>query len=123
MSKVEKFEDLKCWQAARVLVREIFIACDQGKLSTDYDTRSQIKKASLSAMNNIAEGFGRYSKKDFVKFLNVAQSSVLEVESMLYVLSDLRYLTAIEIDRIRTHALDTRKLTLGLIRYVKNTLG
>ena len=120
MSKVERFEDLKCWQAARLLVRESYQAANEGKLRTDFDTRSQFKKAALSAMNNIAEGFGRFSDKDFIRFLDTAQSSVQEVESMLYVFDDLSYLAEDKILSLRSKAADTKNLILGLIRYLRS---
>lgn len=120
MTKIERFEDLKCWQAARELVRESYQAANEGTLRTDYDTKSQFKTAALSTMNNIAEGFGRYSDKDFIRFLDTAQSSAQEVESMLYVLDDLSYLPAEKIDSLRSKAAETKNLILGLIRYLRN---
>lgn len=119
MSKVTRFEDLKCWQAARALVKEIFLACEEGKLARDFDTRSQLKKAALGSMNNIAEGFGRFSRKDFIRFLDISQSSVLEVQSMLYVLEDLAYLTSDKIQVLRLKSEETKNLTLGFIKYLR----
>lgn len=117
--KIEKFEDLRCWQAARQLVKMVFLASMTGKLAKDFDTRDQIRKAALSSMNNIAEGFGRFGTKDFIKFLNISQSSALEVMSMLYVLSDLEYLVEDKISEIRLKAIESRNLTLALVRYLK----
>ncbi|WP_333818802.1 four helix bundle protein [Ohtaekwangia sp.] len=108
MSKIERFEDLKCWQAARELVKEVYTMSDEGKLAGDFDTRSQLRKAALSTMNNIAEGFGRYSRKDFIRFLDTVQSSALKVQSMLYVLSDLHYLEAGSIDILRMKSMITK---------------
>lgn len=121
MSKIERFEDLRCWKAARELVKEVYTLSDSGKLSKDFDTRSQFRKAALSSMNNIAEGFGRFSRKDFVRFLDTAQSSVLEVQSMLYVLSDLDYLSNDKIDLLRIKTDETKNLILGLIRYLRES--
>jgi four helix bundle protein len=118
MSKIEKFEDLRCWQAARRLVKEVFEVSETGKLSKDFDTRSQFRKAALSTMNNIAEGFGRYHSKDSLRFYDFSQSSALEVQSMLYALLDSRYLTEEQIFSIRAKAEETKNLTLGLIKYV-----
>lgn len=117
--KIEKFEDLKCWQAARQLVKMVYTVSKTGDLAKDFDTRNQFRQAALSSMNNIAEGFGRYGNRDFIKFLNISQSSALEVKSMLYVLSDLEYLLEDSIAEIRNKAEETRNLTLGLIRYLK----
>jgi four helix bundle protein len=75
MSKVERFEDLRCWQDARSLEKEIYSIAEKGKLATDFDTRSQLRRAALSVMNNIAEGFGKYSKKEFVRYLDTASNS------------------------------------------------
>ena len=75
MPKIESFEDLECWKAARTLVKDVYLMSNQGLLYKDYDTKSQLKRASLSIMNNIAEGFGRYSNKEFVKFLGYSKSS------------------------------------------------
>lgn len=120
--KIERFEDLKCWQSARRLVKEVFFVCDHGKLAKDFETRSQFKQAALSAMNNIAEGFGRYHQKDSIRFYDISQSSSLEVLSMLYALVDVKYLPEEKAAGIREIAEETKNLTLGLIRYVSGRL-
>ena len=120
--KVQRFEDLRCWQAARQLVKLVFLACKTGALARDFDTKYQIKKAALSSMNNIAEGFGRFGIKDSIKFYDISQSSAQEVKSMLYVLSDLQYLTAEQIEEIRLKAEEARNLTLAFIKYNRNSL-
>jgi four helix bundle protein len=120
MAKVEKFEDLKCWQAARELVKIVYSACESGKLVKDFDTKSQIRRAALSTMNNIAEGFGRGSDKEFIRFLEFSQSSAMEVKSITYVLLDLDYLKEEVIAEISKKAEETKSITLGLIRYLRN---
>ena len=70
-------------------------------------------------MNNIAEGFGRFSRKDFIRFLDISQSSVLEVQSMLYVLEDLEYLTLDKLTTLRLKSEETKNLTLGFINYLR----
>lgn len=119
MGKIERFEDLKCWQAARKLVKEVFISSEQGKIAKDFDLKSQFRKAALSSMNNIAEGFGRYSSKDFIRFLDISQSSVQEIQSMLYVISDLDYLAEEKINVIRSLTAEIKNLTLALVKYLK----
>ncbi len=120
MAKIEKFEDLKCWQAARELVKMVYVACEEGKFVKDFDTKSQIRRAALSTMNNIAEGFGRGSDKEFIRFLEIAQSSAMEVKSITYVLIDLNYLAEDKITEISKKAEETKSITLGLIRYLRN---
>jgi four helix bundle protein len=120
--KIQTFEELRCWQAARELVRLVFVASNTGLLSKDFETKYQLKKAALSSMNNIAEGFGRFGIKDSIKFYNISQSSALEVKSMTYVLSDMKYLTDQQVDGIRLKADEARNLTLAYIRYQNTRL-
>ncbi len=75
MEKVTRFEDLHCWQAARVLARKVFVYSKQGELGKDWDTRSQFRRAALSVMNNIAEGFTRFSDREKIRFLEISTSS------------------------------------------------
>src|SRR5687768_15144161 len=119
MTKVTRFEDLKCWQLARELVRLVFHACEEGKLAKDFETRAQLKRAALSTMNNIAEGFGRYSNKDFIRFLDFSQSSSTEVKSITYALEDMQYLSETRINLIREKAEETKNSTLAFIKYLR----
>jgi four helix bundle protein len=121
--KIERFEDLKCWQAARRLVKEVFLVCEHGRISKDFETRSQFKQAALSAMNNIAEGFGRYHERDSLRFYDISQSSTLEVQSMLYALVDVNYLSQQKAQEIRLIAEETKNLTLGLIKYISGKMN
>ncbi len=121
MSGISRFEDLKCWQAARKLVKEVYLTCEQGKLAKDFETRGQFKKAALSVMNNIAEGFGRFHKGDAIRFYDFSQSSALEVQSILYALQDAGYLNENKSRSIKMLAEEARNLTLGFIRHVSAT--
>jgi four helix bundle protein len=118
--KVERFEELRCWQEARKLVKEVYLAAETGKLAKDFDTKSQIKRAALSSMNNIAEGFGKYSNKEFIRYLDIAHNSASEVKSILYVLLDLNYLPEEQIKKLQDKADEIKALTLAFIRYLVN---
>ena len=120
MSKIDRFEDLRCWQASRKLVNVIYLIAEEGKLMKDYETRSQIKRAALSCMSNIAEGFGKFSNKEFIRYLDIAQSSALEVKSILYILLDLKYLLEDKVTKLHQLIDETRSLTLALIKYLRN---
>lgn len=119
MAKIDRFEDLRCWQASRRLVGEIYKVAESGRLSHDYETRGQLKRAALSSMNNIAEGFGKFSSKEFIRYLDISQSSTLEVKSILYVLSDMNYLTTNKIGELHFLCDEVRALVLGLIKYLR----
>jgi four helix bundle protein len=121
--KVQRFEDLRCWQAARSLVKEVYTACEEGKLIKDFDTKSQLRKAALSTMNNIAEGFGRYHRKDSIRFYDFSQNSAIEILSICYALSDLNYLTTERISSIREKAEATKNLTLAFIKSINTKIN
>lgn len=119
MSKVSRFEHLKCWQASRKLVKEIYSLAESEKLFKDFETKSQIKRAALSTMSNIAEGFGKFSNREFIRYLDTAQSSALEVKSILYVLLDMNYILPEKFDILNRVVEDMRYLTLALIKYLR----
>lgn len=119
MAAAKRFEELECWIEARVLVKLVFKACESGQLSRDFGTKDQIRRAALSVMNNIAEGHGRLSSKEFVRFLDIAQSSSIEVKSITYALEDLEYLTINEINSIRSKADQVKRIIRGLMRYLQ----
>lgn len=96
----------------------VFSTSSTGKLVTDWDTRSQLRRAAVSTMNNIAEGFARYHQKDFIRFLEISQSSAAEVKSMLYLLEDITYFDNKTLQELHQKTDNLRKLTLGLIRYL-----
>ncbi len=116
--KITRFEELECWQAARELVKKAYEVSQEGRLSKDFDARSQFRRAAVSVMNNIAEGFARYRDKQFIFFLDVSQSSAAEVKSMLYLLEDLQYLEKEAIQDLHAKVDKARNLTLGLIKYL-----
>lgn len=122
MEKVDSFEKLECWRSARELVMLVYSICQAGNLARDFDTRSQIRRAALSVMNNIAEGFGRESSKEFIRFLDIAQSSAMEVKSICYVLHDMKYLSRDIVEQIQLKAETTKRLIRGLMRYRKSQL-
>ena len=90
----KQFEDLRIWQDARVLAGSVYREFGSGTAAErDYGFRDQIQRAGVSVMNNIAEGFERFSRAEFAHLLNVAKGSCGEVRSMLYLAEDLSYIT------------------------------
>lgn len=89
----EKFEDLRIWQQARVQAKDAYLDFGQESAAVrDFGFRDQIQRAGVSVMNNIAEGFERFSPKEFAHHLSIAKGSCGEVRSMLYLAEDLEYL-------------------------------
>lgn len=93
MAKITRFEDLICWRKAKSLVSLIYRLTREGPFSKDYPLRDQIRRAAISSMTNIAEGFSRFHKKEFIRFLDISQSSTEEVKSLLYIALDQKYIT------------------------------
>ncbi len=115
---ITRFEDLTCWKKARELLNYVFDLCEKEKLSKDFGTKDQIRRASVSVMNNIAEGFGRYSNKQFTQFLDYSNASCLEVRSMSYVLFDRKYITEEEFDKLYNLAIEVSNQIVGFIKYL-----
>jgi len=93
MSEIRRFEDLKAWQYGRDITNTVYSLTKKQQFRSDYGLVDQIRRASVSIMNNIAEGFERGSNRDFVKFLFISRGSAGEVRSLLYVALDQNYIT------------------------------
>lgn len=92
MATVKRFEDLICWQEGKNLVNLIFKITNQ-KAFTDFSLKDQIRRAAVSIISNIAEGFERGTREEFVHFLYIAKGSCGEVRAQLYVALDQKFIT------------------------------
>ncbi|MFA6836866.1 MAG: four helix bundle protein [Fibrobacteraceae bacterium] len=92
MSKVDKFENLFIGQKTFKLSREIYKITKNESFSRDWGLQNQIRRAAVSVMSNIAEGFERYRNQDFAHFLAIARDSCVEVKSQLYLEKSLEYI-------------------------------
>ena len=119
--KIERFEDIKAWQEARVLVKMVYDAVKSNKdSSSNYKFREQIQSATVSIMSNIAEGFSRRTTKEFVQFLFIAKGSVAEVQSHLYIALDQSYINENKFDELYSKSDEVASLISGFIRYLLN---
>src|SRR5688572_8910440 len=98
------FERLRVWHEARRLVRQVYLVTGESAFSKDFSFRDQIRRASLSVMSNIAEGYERGGRKEFLHFLLIARASAAEVRSQLYAAEDIGYLTSQAAARLREEA-------------------
>ena len=121
MATIEKFEDLEVWRKARELCKKIFLLTQKEKFPKDFSLKDQIKRSSGSGMDNIAEGFERGGKKEFIQFLFIAKSSLAETKSQLYRALDYGYITNNEFDETYKECNDIAKMIMGLIKYLKRT--
>lgn len=111
--KIEKFEDIQIWQKAKILSLEIYKLFRDSK---DYRFRDQIQSASVSIMNNIAEGFERKGNKELSRFLYISKGSCGEVRSMLYLALELRYISDKEFNDLYSLTSEISKMIAGFIR-------
>jgi four helix bundle protein len=121
MAKIERFEDIKSWQLARDLVQKVYAITRSGEFSRDFGLSDQIRRAAVSVMSNIAEGFERNSTKEFVQFLYIARGSAGEVRSQLYVALDLGYVTETAFGELLMKAEETSKAIFGFIKYLRSS--
>ena len=119
MATIRKFEDLIAWQKARILTREIYQASRQGQFVKDFGLTDQIRRASVSVMSNIAEGFDRESSAEFGRFLSIAKGSCAEVRSQLYIAFDVGYVTQEDFQRLTDLATEVSRIISGLYKSVK----
>ena len=117
--KIQRFEDLTAWQIARELTNQIYSVTKEESLSRDFVFIDQIRKAALSVMNNISEGFERGSNKDFAKFLFIARGSAGEVRSMLYIALDQSYMNVETFDQCLELSVRCSQLCWGLIKHLQ----
>ena len=117
--RIEKFEDIESWKLARELTNEIYRVTKLNNFSKDFGLKDQIQRASVSIMANISEGFDSGSDKSFINFLNYSYRSASEVQSLLYVVLDQKYISKNEFDFLYGKCKDIKNLIGGLIKYLK----
>jgi len=112
-NKITKFQDLIAWQKARVLTAEIYKATSRGEFARDFGLRDQIRRAAVSVMSNIAEGFERGRPAEFHQFLSIAKGSCAEVRSQLFVALDVSYLRTADFQKLMSEAEEVGRIVGG----------
>ena len=121
MAKINRFEDVQSWKMARKVTKSIYGITSAGDFSRDFGLRDQIRRAAVSVMSNIAEGFERGGDKEFINFLSIAKGSCGEVRSQLYVALDQNYITSEQFEAIYKDLDETGRLIAGLMNYLKQS--
>jgi four helix bundle protein len=120
MAKIEQFETIDAWKAARELTRRVYETTSTGSFAQDFGLREQAQRATVSAMANIAEGFDSGSSREFIKFLGYALRSASELQSHLYVALDQGYLEQQEFTALFALTVKCKNLTSGFMRYLRS---
>lgn len=121
MPGFKQFEDIKAWQTARVLAKSIYTVTANERFKRDFGLTDQIRRAAISILSNIAEGFERETDKEFIRFLYIAKGSAGEVRSQLYIARDLHFITEREFNQLFDHCLKISSMIYNLIKYLKRT--
>ena len=101
---VECFEDLFIWQKAVEFAKEIYLVTERTGLRTDFGLKDQMRNAAVAIPSNIAEGFERRSRKEYLNFLNIAKASAGELRTQLYIAKEVGYLNPSEHEDLRQKA-------------------
>jgi four helix bundle protein len=117
--KINRFEEIQAWQEARKLVKIVYeLIRKNEKFSRDFRLVGQIQAAAVSSMSNIAEGFSRKGRKEFIQFLFIAKSSAAEVQSQLYVALDQTYIAQDDFNKVYEQADLISKMISNFIKYL-----
>ena len=120
--KIERFEDIEAWKEARKLVNRVYGFCSVNEFKKDHSLVDQIRRAAISIMANITEGFARKGNKEFIQFLFIAKSSAAELQSHLYVALDQKYINEDTFDELYQDADKIQRQLSNFIKYLHSTL-
>ncbi len=122
MPKITRFEDLTCWQEARKIVNDIYEVSRINEFRKDFGLADQVKRAAVSIMANISEGFSRRGNKEFIQFLFISKASAAELQSHLYVALDQGYLKQENFSSLYENIDKVQRQISNLIKYLTQTL-
>jgi len=111
---MHNYKELKVWQKARVLVREVYAATTSFPADEKYGIVSQIRRAAISIPTNISEGCGRNTVADLRRFLDISYSSAFELENLLILSCDLSLLNPEKFERLSGMTQEVQKMIFGL---------
>jgi four helix bundle protein len=120
--KIERFEDIEAWKEARNIVNSVYSVCRVNGFKRDFSLIDQVKRAAISIMANIAEGFSRKGNKEFVQFLFIAKASAAELQSHLYVALDQGYVKKEQFDALYDDIEKVQRKISNFIKYLNTTL-
>jgi len=119
MATILKFEDIVAWQKALELSDLIYEYSNKDNFSKDFGLRDQMRRASVSVVSNIAEGFEREGNNQFIYFLLVAKASAGELRAQLYVARNQKYITTEEFEQLNNKVIEVSKTISGFISYLR----
>lgn len=116
---MHNFKELKVWQLARNLVKEIYVITSEFPSSEKYGLVSQLRRCAVSVPTNISEGSGRSTDKDFAHFLNISLGSAYELETLLILSFDVNLIQEDQLNSLSIKISEIQKMTFGLIKTLR----
>lgn len=120
---IKSFRELIVWQKAKLFVSVLYNETQSFPTDEVYGLTSQIRRASVSVPSNIAEGFGRRTKPDFLNFLHIARGSLYELQTQREIAKDLKYIEEEVVEDLIERCIEIEKLLNGLIHSIKDKIG
>jgi four helix bundle protein len=121
MARIVRFEEIHSWKKSREHTKRIYEITSKGDFKRDFGLKDQIRKASVSILSNIAEGFERGGDGEFLQFLAIAKGSCGEVRAQLYVAYDQSYLAKDEFESLSNAATEVSGLLAGFMKYLRQS--
>ena len=111
-------EDLRVWQKGIQLVKQVYIITNEEKLSKDFGLKDQLRRASVSIPTNVAEGFERRSRKEYLNFLNIAKGSAGELRSLFRVALEVGYIEQSTYSELNNQAMELSRMLFNQIQSI-----
>ncbi|MCC7299473.1 MAG: four helix bundle protein [Verrucomicrobia bacterium] len=116
---MKTYRDLLVWQKAMSLVTAVYCCAGQFPKTEIYGLVSQIQRCAVSIPSNIAEGYGRRSTGDYLRFLQIAMGSVFELQTQLEIACNLEYLTKALFEELYGQSREVERMLSSLISKLK----
>ena len=121
MATIKRFEDINAWQKARELADNIYRLTKENEFAKNFDLKNQINRSAGSIMDNIAEGFGRGGRKEFINFLGISKGSLDELKSQLYRALDRNYIANDVFSNLYAQADEVGKMIAAFMAYLNKS--
>ena len=121
MSRIDRFEDIEAWKMSRELTRLVYQASNSGRFAKDFALKDQMRRASISTMSNIAEGFECGGDQEFIQHLAISKGSCGETRSQLYVALDQGYVMDEQFRQLYGQAEQINRLIAGFMTYLEKS--
>ncbi len=122
MATYKTLEDLPIWTAAKDLAVQVYRITSEGNFKRDFALRDQMRRSAVSISSNIAEGFERASKKEFIQFLYIAKGSLGELRSQIAIATELGYISFEISQKLNSNCLKLSREIYGFIQYLKKSI-